>query len=135
MIIVTSFIGSLSLFRWLWHRDAFEDIAMQPGGWIGVLLMVIASAIVHEALHAIAWKLFARVPWRAISIRPTWKKMGCAAHLNVRVSTRAYRAGLAAPVVILAFGTIAFGLIANAGLVLLWGLFFLLECFADLTAL
>ena len=36
---------------------------------------------------------------------------------------------------LLAFPTIAVGLVTNRGLLLMWGLFFLLECFADLTLL
>ena len=83
--------GVLRLFELVWHRDALADFTSQPGGWMGAVIVVACSAVIHEALHAWAWHTFARVPWRSLSIRPTWRVMGMVAQTRVAVPARAYR--------------------------------------------
>jgi len=134
-ILIVTFIASLTLFKTIWDRDALEDIATQPGGWWGAIGIVIGSAVVHELLHAIGWRVLANVPWSSIAVRPTWSVMGFAVHSDARVSVRTWRAVTILPAVILGILPIAIGLATGNGLVLLWGLFFFFECFADLTAL
>lgn len=134
-LVIVAFAGSLRLFAAIWHRDALAEIENQPGGWIGAVGIVIASAIVHELLHAIGWNVIARVPWRSISIRPTWRVMGFAAHTDVPVSARTFRVVAALPALILGGLPIAIGIAIGAGLFVLWGLFFLLECFSDFAAI
>lgn len=132
---VMTFAGSLRLFEILWHRDALADVARQPGGWIGAIGIAAGSAVVHELLHGLGWYTFARVPWRSITFRPTWRVMGVVARAKVAVPIRAYRAGTALPALVLAVVTVALGLLTGIGLLVLWGLFFLLECFTDIATL
>ncbi|HWW60073.1 MAG TPA: metalloprotease family protein, partial [Thermoanaerobaculia bacterium] len=127
-LIVAVVAGSLRLFTMLWHRDALEDLPTQPGGWLGAIAIVIASAVVHELLHAIGWRFIARVPF---SIRPTWSVMGFAAEPDAPVPARTYRIVAALPALLLAVPAILGGLALGNGLVMLWGGFFLLECFSD----
>lgn len=131
-LIVIIVAGSLRLFTALWHRDALEDVPNQPGGWLGAIAIVLASAVVHELLHAIGWKFIARVPF---SIRPTWSVMGFATTPVAPVSTRTNRIVAALPAMLLALPTIIAGLAIGNGLVVLWGGFFLLECFSDFVAI
>jgi hypothetical protein len=134
-IVVILFAGSLALFEFLWHRDALADITRQPGGWRGAIAVVAASAVVHELLHTLGWRALARVPWRSITLRPTWRGLGFVARPNVAVPATAFRAGIALPAVILGVVPIALGLLTDAGLFVLWGLFFSLECFTDVAVL
>lgn len=134
-IIIIVFVASLRLFEVVWHRPAFADIVRQPGQWVGAVIIVIGSAIIHELLHGLAWKILARVPWRSISFRPSWRKLGFVAAADVPMRASAYRTGMLLPALVLGFGSIVAGLMIGNGLVLLWGLFFLLECFADFAAL
>lgn len=133
--LIIVFVGSLRLFELLWHRDALADVTKQPGGWMGAIIVVVCSAAIHELLHALAWKISARVPWQSISLRPTWRVMGVVAHLNVPVPASAYRASAVAPALALAGLSIVMGFATGSGLFVLWGLFFLLECFADVALL
>lgn len=134
-VIVAISVASLWLFKLMWHRDPFEDFDRQPGGWLGALAIVLCSAFLHEVIHALGWHVFAKVPWRSMSLCPTWSAMGFAARIDAGVPARAYRAGLAMPALILAGSSIGLGLASDLGLLLLWGLFFLLECYSDVASL
>lgn len=134
-MLVMVFVVSLRAFELLWHRDAVADIARQAGGWTGAIIIVACSAVVHELLHAFAWHTFAGVPWRSISFRPSWRVMGFVAHANVAMPARAYRTSTALPALILGAIPIVLGFVTGSGLFVLWGLFFLLECFADVAVL
>ncbi len=134
-IVIATFSAALAVFGLVWHRDAVADIARQPGSWAGAVLLAACSAVVHETLHGLAWIVFGGVPRQSVSVRPTWRVMGFTADLQAAVQARAYRAGAALPALVLALGPIAVGLAAGSGLLVLWGLFCLLECFSDLAAL
>ncbi|HVR40377.1 MAG TPA: DUF3267 domain-containing protein [Thermoanaerobaculia bacterium] len=134
-VLLFAFVAALSVFTRVWQRSAFEDLAKQPGGWLGAIAIVACSAIVHELLHAIAWMLVAHVPWRAISFHPTWRGLGLAARVDTPLPARAYKIGVAVPALTLGLIPIVIGIATGSGLWLLWGLFFLFECFADLIVL
>ena len=130
-VIVAAFAGSLWSFERIWRRSALEEIAAQPGGWAGAAAIAIASAVVHELLHVVGWRLFGRVPWRSITFRPSWRKMGFVAHVDAPSD----RWSIALPALVMGVLPIAIGCATGRGLIVLWGLFFLLECFADLAEL
>ncbi len=134
-LVIATVVVSLGMFRAFWHRDALADLTRQPGGWLGAIAIVACSAVAHELLHAITWYTAARLPWRAIAFRPGWRTMGFVASPDVPIPARAYRAGLAAPALVLAAVPIVVGLAGNLGLLVLWGLFALLECFSDVATL
>jgi len=134
-ILIVTFIASLQLFEAIWNRDALAELSSQPGGWLGAIGIVVCSAVVHELLHAIGWRVFARVPWSSIAVRPTWSVMGLAVRSDAPVSTRARRAVTLLPALLLGIVPMAIALATGNGLLLLWSLFFFFECFADLTAL
>ena len=134
-LLIALSVGAWRLFSMLWHRDALEAITGQPGGWAGAVLVVAGSAVLHELLHAFGWIIFARLPWRAIAVRPTWRVMGFAAHPAVAMPVSAFRAGLSLPTVMLGGGAITLGCATGIGLYVLWAPFFLLECFSDLALL
>jgi hypothetical protein len=112
-----------------------DDTEAQPGGWPAVIAIVIGSAVVHEVLHAIGWKVFGGVPWREMSVRSTWAVMGFAAHTETPMPLIARRASTLLPALVLGVGPIVAGLITRSGLLAMWGAFFVLECFSDFTEL
>ena len=61
--------------------------------------------------------------------------MGFVAHADVAVPAYAYRASAALPTLVLGVVPIVLGFVTGFGLFVLWGLFFLLECFADVAVL
>lgn len=135
VILITGFAASLCGFEAVFNRSAIEDVAKQPGGWLGAVIVVACSAIVHELLHALGWVVIARLPWRSVSVRRTLRVMGFIAYTGTAIPLSAFRISLMLPAVILGGGTIAVGLFSGQGLFVLWGNFFLLECYSDLTVL
>ncbi|MCU1231643.1 MAG: hypothetical protein JWO97_4527 [Acidobacteria bacterium] len=117
---------SLFLFQLLHHRSAFDDLDRHRGGWPAAIAIVLGSAIIHELLHVIVWRR---------PLRLTWSGMGFGAQMNPSMSITAHRVSLALPLLLLALAPIVAALLINNGLLLLWGLFFLLECFSDITLL
>jgi hypothetical protein len=55
----TSLITIITLvpraLRLRWRRDALSELPLQPGGWLGALVIVAASAVLHEALQLFGW--------------------------------------------------------------------------------
>ena len=135
VILVTVFAGSLGGFEAIHRRSAVEDVPRQPGGWLGAILVVAVSAVIHELIHALGWIAFAKLPWRSLTVRRTLRVMGFIACTNATMPVPAFRLSTVLPAVILAGGSIATGLAAGQGLFVLWGNFFLLECYSDLTVL
>jgi hypothetical protein len=133
--IVAVMIVSLLLFARTQHHSAFDDLDRLPGGWAGAIAVVLGSAIVHELLHAIGWMLFAKIAWRDIHVRPTWSVMGFAVQTYAPMSPAAQRIALALPALLMAIAPIVAATTIGNGLLLLCALFFLLECFADITLL
>jgi hypothetical protein len=133
--LLVTWASALALFEARWQRSALADAYRQPGGWAGVLVLVAFSAVLHEILHAGAWRLFGQLPRKAIAVRPTWQVMGFAARVILPLSMRAFRAGLAVPFIMMGIVPILAGAVTGNGLFLIWGLFFSLECFSDLGTL
>jgi hypothetical protein len=134
-LLILVLAGSLALFESVWRRNAVEDVAKQPGRWLGAVAVAACGAAVHELLRALAWRLLAGVPWRSISLRATWRGMGFVARVDAPVPAAAYRAGAALPAAVLGGVPAALGLATGSGLLLLWGLFFLLESLGDVAVL
>lgn len=134
-VVLAIGIGTLRLFAELWNSDAFAALGGQPGGWLGAIAIVVASTLFHEGLHVLGWRLAMRLPWSAFALRPTWRGMGIAAQPRVALDASALRAGLLLPALTLAAPAIVVGLSLGSGLALLWGQFFLLECYGDLVTL
>lgn len=111
------------------------DVVRQPGGWLGAILVVAGSAVLHELLHALGWIAFAGLPWRSVSVRRTWRVMGFIVCPNAALPVTVYRLSTAMPAMILGGGSLVTGLIVGNGLVVLWGFFFLIECYSDITVL
>jgi hypothetical protein len=133
--LVAAWACALTLFESRWQRSALADLHRQPGGWAGVIVVVVLSAVVHEMLHAGAWMFFGRIPRQAIAVRPTWQVMGFAARVVLPIPMRTYRLGLATPFLLMGVLPALMGTVMGNGLFLAWALFFSLECFSDLGSL
>lgn len=135
LVLVVAIAGALFLFEARWGRPALTHASDQPGGWVGAILVVVASAFVHEALHALAWRVRGRVPQGGTALRRTWRVLGFEAALRHPVPLAVFRAGLSVPALVLGLLPFVVGWASGAGLLVLWALFFLLECFSDLVIL
>ena len=85
---------------------------------------LVGGVLAHEALHALAWKLAAGLPWREMKLGFQWKTLTPYAHARVPMAARAYRIGAATPGVVLGLLPVAVALATADGAWLLFGLLF-----------
>lgn len=62
-----------------------------------ILLAFVSMVIVHEGVHALAWKMAASIKWSDFKFGVLWKVLTPYAHATVPMSARAYRTGAIAP--------------------------------------
>lgn len=134
-VVIAMIAGFFGIFRLAWGRDALADIDTQPGGWVGALCFVLASAVLHELLHALVLKFGGRIGWSDLSLRWTGKKMGVTVHATVPLAAGVDRASLIAPLLILGVVPAVVGIATGRGLPLLWASFCVVECYADVAEL
>jgi hypothetical protein len=85
---------------------------------------LLAGVILHEVLHAVAWKWASGLPWRDIAIGFQWRTFTPFAHARVPMTARAYRIGAATPGALLGLGPSLAGLATGDGAAILFGLLF-----------
>ncbi len=134
LILVGVIASVLCLLTLRWH-DTLWRPGHQPGGWPGVVGFVVLSAIVHEWLHVVGWKIHGGARWRDVSFIVTRRGLGLAALLHQPVPMAAFRAAALWPAVVLGILPLAGAFVTGSGLVALWGAFFLFECITDVTLL
>ncbi len=91
----------------------------------------ITGVLAHEALHAVAWKVAAGLPWSDMKLGFQWKTLTPFAHARVPMSARAYRIGAATPGVVLGVAPALIGLVTGNGGWILFGLLFTLAAGGD----
>jgi len=99
------------------HYVSFAEWQMTP-----LLLSLIVLVVIHEALHAYAIRIFAKVEWRNIKFGVMWQVLTPYCHCSVPISVRAYRrvallplwvTGPASVAALLAFPSDSLGILAG----------------------
>ncbi|MEM8559095.1 MAG: DUF3267 domain-containing protein [Bacteroidota bacterium] len=108
--------------------DAGFDWWVAGWRWVPGLILGI---VVHEALHGLAWKTAAKLPWSAISFGVNWKALTPYAHCNVPMPARAYRIGAATPGVVLGVVPVVVALAIGSGPWAVFGTFFTIAAGGD----
>jgi hypothetical protein len=134
-VVAAAIAGALVRFDAVWGTSPSLDAGAQPGGIAGALLIVAASVLVHEGLHALVWRALGRLPADAVTLKPTWRGLGLAAEVRRPVSMSIHRVALLAPAIVLGAGTLIAAFGSGSSRLLLWGCFLLFESFADVAVL
>ncbi len=64
------------------------------------LLWILVLMLAHEAVHAIAWKYAAGLPWSVFRFGVVWKALSLYCHATVPMPLQAYRIGAAMPLLL-----------------------------------
>ena len=99
-----------------------EDIIAVPTPWL--LLVGLASIIVHEALHALGLRVLAGIQWTDIRFGIAWRGLAAYAHTDKSMSARSYRWSAALPGLLLGVAPLVVGLARNSSLLALYGALF-----------
>ena len=124
------------LFAFRWGEGAvwqgFQDLSRNVWRLIALLL---ASAVVHELLHAAGWVLWGKAPWKAIRFGVHWQMLSPYAHLTVPITARPYRWGVALPGLVLGVLPALAAVITGGGALFVYGLVMILAAGGDLVVL
>lgn len=117
-------------FAWGWGdvEEGFLWWADRPVGFLGALVV---GVLVHEGLHAVAWRSSARLPAGSVRLGMNWRALTPYAHCGVPMPARAYRIGAAAPGVVLGLVPVAVAWATGNGAWLAFGLLFTLAAGGD----
>lgn len=122
-------------FGLIWGGGALQEGLLAfaaPWSFVPVLLL---GVVAHEALHAAAWVWLGGKPWSAIRFGFQLKTLTPYAHCTEPIEVRAYRAGAAAPGVVLGLLPLVVATAVGNGWLLWFGLFFTLAAVGDLVIL
>jgi hypothetical protein len=126
-------LGALVVpFGLAWGWPALVDGA---AWWISrpfVLFGAIAAGtLVHEALHALAWRASADLPPGSVRLGFNWKALTPYAHCSAPMPARAYRIGAATPGIALGLLPAALAWATGSGALLAFALLFTLAAGGD----
>jgi hypothetical protein len=104
-------------------------------GAVVVVGAMLLSIVVHEALHALGIRIFARKPWRSIHYGFDRETLSPYVGCTEPMPARAYRGWAALPCVVLGVVPLACGLAAGTGGLVLFGFYNLAAAGGDLAVL
>jgi hypothetical protein len=99
------------------------------------LLSLVIGIPLHEFLHALAWKMAARLSWSAIRYGFQLKTLTPYAHSRIPMSAAAYRIGAAMPGIVLGIVPYLLGLLTGYGAATVFGLIMLFAAGGDMMIL
>lgn len=124
-------------FALVWGWPAVgEGLAWWADRPLAMLGALVGGVLVHEALHALAWRVAARamgvpLPTGSVRLGFNWRALTPYAHCAVPMPARAYRIGAAVPGVALGLAPVAVAWATGAGAWLVFGLLFTLAAGGD----
>ena len=80
------------------------------------VVWLIVLVIVHEGVHAIAWKTSSGLPWSQFSFGIDKKSLSPYCHANAPMDVRAYRIGGAAPLLLVGIVPLIYAILAASSM-------------------
>jgi hypothetical protein len=99
------------------------------------LASVVPGILAHELIHALAWSISARRPFRAIRIGIQWRSMTPYAHPTDPMPVGAYRVGAITPAIVLGVVPAGVAIAVGKPLLMAWSLLFVLAAGGDFVVL
>ena len=118
----------VSLWGWKAVLDGIDAWLDQP---LWMFAALIGGVLVHEGLHASAWRLAADLPPGSVRIGFSWKALTPYAHCSAPMPARAYRIGAMTPGVALGLVPCAVSWGTGSGMLFVFGLLFTLAAGGD----
>jgi hypothetical protein len=122
----------------IWGINSAFDLTWlveQPLKLVLALFILFIGTFIHEALHAIGWKIFGRQPWNTIQFGIFWKVLTPYTHLKAPIEVNAYRIGGALPGLVTGVLPYLVGLCLGSAAWLWLGLLMVAAACGDLLAL
>jgi hypothetical protein len=117
-------------FRLIWGGNGITSALDLVDIWM-LLVVLIASIVVHEALHGLTWYFLGGRPRPVIKYGVNWKALMPYAHATTPMSARAYRLGALAPGLLMGIVPAAVALLAGHAATAGWAALFLAFAVGD----
>jgi hypothetical protein len=109
----------ITLFMLVYGWSRFWNNAFSLD-FIALLLIFIAAVILHEAIHAVGWKVFGGLAWSDLTFGIDRKTLSPYCHARAPMRAQAYRIGAALPGILTGIVPALVGIVfADAALTLL----------------
>ncbi|GAB4265625.1 MAG: hypothetical protein Kow0080_05950 [Candidatus Promineifilaceae bacterium] len=132
-VIPAAFIG-LWLPYWLVWRNQFDGRPISFSLWPVVVLLV-ASIVAHELIHAVGFMLVGKAPRTAVKFGFSWRGLAPYAHCKMPMTMYAYRVSIALPGIVLGILPGIAGLIWGSYWLVWYAIFMLAGAGGDLAIL
>lgn len=129
IVLIEIIILSLPFYL-LWGMENLLNISKGINPYLFIALFL-TGIVLHEFIHGLGWKIFGKQPWSKIKFGFNAKFLTPFAHCKEPVTAKAYRAGAAAPAIILGFIPVLIGIITGIGSVYFFGLIFTVAACGD----
>ena len=131
-IVIPIVIVLSVVYSWIWGTENFFRGLGKLTALPSILPVLILGIPFHELLHAIGWSIVGKRPLREVKFGVLWKALTPYAHLKNPIEASAYRAGTAAPLLIMGVLPYALGMLIGNALVANFGLLFILAAGVDI---
>ncbi len=91
-IMIPVAVLQFSLFT-LWNGEGEVSVTLNLLNLSVFMLIVIASIVVHEFIHGLAWVVFGNMPFSAVQFGVQWNALTPFAHLKEPIEVNVYRIG------------------------------------------
>jgi hypothetical protein len=89
LLMVLPVLFFMIFHGWRALTDGFRPLIL--------LLLLIIFTLAHEGFHAVGWKYWGELPWRAIKLGIMWEALAPYAHATQPMRVDAYRLGTVLP--------------------------------------
>lgn len=119
--VVVGLLAFVWIPHWLLWGEFALDEALVSVPFALQLIILVASVLVHEALHAVAWAWAGGLSLAQIEFGVLWKALAPYAHPKVPLSAGAYRLGVVAPGLLLGLIPSLLGILFGWSIFSGWG--------------
>ena len=127
--------GAVWAFLTLWSSKILNDgLDAWFGAWVALLGALVSGALVHELLHALAWRATG-VPKENVRLGFSWRALTPFAHADVPMPARDYRIGAVTPGLVLGLAPMLLALTLGWPMLFWFGLLFTVAAGGDVLIL
>lgn len=135
-VVPLAMIGLFIPFQLRWGLAPPRLPAGRPvAALLGVLALLLAGLLLHEAVHVAGYYLFGRAPRGSVRLGPGGAGFALRARCERPVSARAFRGVLVLPALLLGLLPGVVAVVAGSWLLVIWAVWMLVVAASDLVAL
>jgi len=113
-IVLLSIAVTYLPFRFFWGIDNLFAEFSGSKNFLLLLVFFFVGIVLHELIHAVSWRLFAKIPFSRIKFGFNVKSLSPYAHCGEPVTAKVYRMALVAPAILLGIIPVAISFVTGS---------------------